>query len=306
MVNWALWALCAVLAVGACGSDGGGAGAADGGADPADGPSGGTADASGLVTARPYESRSPAGATPGEPLPLVLLLHGYSVSGAYQAAYLDLLDAVDEHGFLLAYPDGTLDVAGNRFWAATDACCGAGPDDVAYLGAVLDDMIARHDVDLDRVYAIGHSNGGFMSHRLACDLAPRIAAIASLAGTTWNDPTRCAPSEPVNVLQIHGDADTTIVYGGGDIFGSPYPGAEAAVQTWAGKNACGGGLAPAGGDVDLDVNVTGAETSPLSHAPCPDGGAVELWRMRGSSHIPGVTASFADAVIPWLYAHPKP
>lgn len=291
-------------ALGACGGDGGG-GAVDGAALEPDAQAP-LVDAAGLVGARPYVSEAPSDLTPGEALPLVLLLHGYSATGRVQANYLGLLAAVDTHRFLLAYPDGTMDGLGNKFWAATDACCGAGVDDVAYLGAVLDDMIARHDVDLDRVYVIGHSNGGFMAHRLACELAPRIAAIASLAGTTWNDPTRCAPSEPVSVLQLHGDADRTILYGGGEILGAAYPGAERAVEIWADKNACGGGLAPAGGDFELDATVAGAETSPLSHAPCPDGGAVELWRMRGSGHLPNVATQFADVVIPWLYAHPKP
>src|SRR5258706_3929439 len=82
---------------------------------------------------------------------------------------------------------------------------------------------------------MGHSNGGFMSHRLACD-APRIAAIVSLAGAVWNDPSKCKPAGPVSILEVHGNADLTINYNGGQKKGYTYPPAHTTVATWAGKN----------------------------------------------------------------------
>ena len=65
------------------------------------------------------------------------------------------------------------------------------------------------NVDPYRIYVAGHSNGGFMSYRLACTHADRIAAIVSLAGATFDTPADCSPTEPVAVLQIHGTADDT-------------------------------------------------------------------------------------------------
>ena len=93
-------------------------------------------------------------------------------------------------GFLYAFPDGTRDRLGNRFWNASDACCDlfqSGVDDVAYLTAVIDDMSARFHVDAKRIHLVGHSNGGFMSHRYACDRAERVAAFVSLAGDNYKD-----------------------------------------------------------------------------------------------------------------------
>ena len=46
-----------------------------------------------------------------------------------------------------------------------------------------------------------------MAYRMACQSADLIAGIASLAGATFLDPSRCAPSQPVNILHIHGTAD---------------------------------------------------------------------------------------------------
>ncbi len=152
-------------------------------------------------------------------MPLVVLLHGLGSSGATMEEYFQLQPLAESKGFLLALPDGTKHADGARFWNATDACCGFGStvDDVAYLGSVIDEVEGARNVDRSRVYVMGHSNGGFMSYRMACDVADRVAAIASVAGATWADPSKCTPSEPVSVLQVHGTADEGIRYDGGQM-----------------------------------------------------------------------------------------
>ena len=80
---------------------------------------------------------------PANPLPVVLLLHGYSSSGASVQAWLDLLALIDSREFIYAYPDGTKDLFGFRFWNATDACCnlfGLPVDDSQYLSDLLDEI----------------------------------------------------------------------------------------------------------------------------------------------------------------------
>jgi len=258
-----------------------------------------------LVEARPYGLKVPAGYSASTPAPLVLLLHGYSSTGLGQAQYFGMLPDADQHGYILAYPDGTIDPGGNRFWNATDACCnfgGSTVDDVAYLGAVIDDVEAHYTVDPKRVYVVGHSNGGFMAHRLACDIGQRLAAAVSLAGATWSDPGRCPAPAPVNVLQIHGDQDQTIFYDGS----SAYPSAERTLAIWAQKNHCAGALEPTPPNLDLDVMIAGDETIAETYGGCPPGGSVSLWRIVGGGHVPSLGASFADDVWAYLSAHPKP
>ena len=246
----------------------------------------GAADANPIFTERPYEVTVPEGYDAAEPTPLVLVLHGYSATGLAQSAYFGLLDAADRHGFLLAYPDGTLNSQRKQYWNATDGCCDlddSNVDDVAYLTAVLDDLEAHFNVDPKRIFVIGHSNGGFMAHRLACDIGGRLAAIASLAGMTWKDPARCPAAARVNVLQIHGDQDDAILFAGTDL----YPSATTTVATWATKNGCTGTLTD-GAARDLDAGVPGAETATASYGNCQAGGAVDLWTMKGASHIPSL------------------
>jgi polyhydroxybutyrate depolymerase len=170
--------------------------------------------------------------------------------------------------------------------------------------AVVADMAAQYNVDPKRVYLMGHSNGGFMAHRLACEHPQTFAAIFSLAGATWLDPAKCPAGAPVNVLQLHGDQDETILYQGGSTRAGEYPSAAVTVATWADKNGC-TGEAVAGEDIDLS-DERGAETARVAYAGCPAGGAVELWTIRGGSHLPPLANDFFDTIWAWFEAHPKP
>ena len=154
--------------------------------------------------------------------------------------------------------------------AATSAA--ARVDDVAYLAGLIDAIKADYAVDDKRVYLFGHSNGGFMSYRMAHEHGGAIAAIASLAGADQSR-SRPAPPEPVHVLQIHGTADTVIPYEGGSLRGEAVPGAKAGVENWAAHNGC----AAAGvdsGALDLDGGLDGRETDVRRYTDgCRPGGS---------------------------------
>lgn len=252
---------------------------------------------------RPVFLEVPTSYDHGTPTPLLLVLHGFGANGFTQLRYTKLDELVEEQGILLAAPDGTVNAEGKQFWNATDACCGAGSgvDDVAYLSGLIADISAVWNVDPARVYLFGHSNGGFMSYRMACDQADSIAAIVSLAGATWDDPGQCAPSSDVSVLQIHGTNDQTILYGGGTL----YPSATASTEIWAGYDGCGTSMTQAATNLDLEVSLDGAETTVQSFDGCPADVAVELWSIEDGSHLPNVTDGFRTAVWEWLAAHPK-
>lgn len=263
-----------------------------------------------LTADRPFEVFVPSGYDEATATPLVILLHGYSASGDGQEAYFQFQPLAEERGFLYVHPDGLKDPRSNQFWNATDACCNFAdpkPDDSAYLAAIIEQVEATYNVDPKRIFVAGHSNGGFMSYRMACDHADKVAAIASLAGATFADVEACTPSEPVSVLQIHGTVDETIQFMGADIDGNAYPSAATSVETWAAYNDC-GTTSPAPGDVELDLDgqVEGAETMTAAFADCPDGIGVELWTINGGPHIPAISPVFAPAVIDFLLAHPKP
>jgi polyhydroxybutyrate depolymerase len=255
---------------------------------------------------RPVTVHAPPSYSACTAAPLVVMLHGYAASGALEETYLGLTAQADARGFLYAYPDGTVDTGGNRFWNATDACCdlyGAGVDDSTYLHDLIVEIGLHYAVDPKRVYVVGHSNGGFMAYRMACDHADQIAAIASLAGAMWNDVASCSPTTSVAVLEIHGTADAVIAYGGGAISGHAYPGAQTTVGDWVTLDGCNATADTSAPPLDLDSGLAGAETTVTRYATGCRG--AELWTIQGGSHVPSLTPSFAPDVVDFLLAHAK-
>ena len=89
-------------------------------------------------------------------------------------------------------------------------------DDLGYLRGVIEEIQRRFALDPKRIYVTGASSGGAMSHRLALEQADLIAGLASISGRTSYDPNSCHPTQPVNVLQIDGSADTYLGWTGPD------------------------------------------------------------------------------------------
>lgn len=242
------------------------------------------------------------------PIPLVMLLHGYTSSGAAQDAYFKLSTLVDEYGFIFVAPDGTVEEEGgkNRFWNAGEKnCCnfqGSTVNDSAYLKTLIEAVQNRYSIDSKQIFVTGHSNGGFMSHRLAYDYPETIAAIVALNGAAPLSWTKARPSSPVNILHIHGTADTVNLYHGNQIFGVPYPGAETGIRNWA-YYAFGNAI-PLEQTTrrDLDEEIKGNETVVKSWAD----GRIELWTIEGGPHVPPFVDDFNRQIIDWMYAHPKP
>lgn len=241
--------------------------------------------------------------------PLIILLHGYTSSGRNQDSYFQVSELADDYGFLFAAPDGVREPSGdeNRFWNASNACCnffGLEVDDSGYIRSIIDEMKQRYNVDENRVFLIGHSNGGFMSFRMAYEHSDAVAAIASLAGANHMD-QREAPENPVHILQIHGTNDETIGYQGGNIQDNRYPSALQSVRRWANYNGC--SQNGVGRELrDLEASLPGHESGVLKfEVGCKPGGSAELWTIASGTHVPVLSDTFAAQVVEWLLAHPK-
>lgn len=212
-------------------------------------------------------------------VPLVVGLHGGLGSGAQFAADGFFDSQAERGGFIAVYPDGiSRRLIDARTWNA-GGCCGTamneGVDDVAFIAALVERLASELPIDRDQVYATGHSNGAMMAQRLACDRADLFAAIAVYAGPLQ---TSCAPSEPISVLNIHGDADQNILIGGGNgpraVTNTDYTSLAETAATWVALNGCG---------TQLPVSVTGAVTTSI-WTDCADGVVVETQVVAGASH----------------------
>lgn len=186
---------------------------------------------------RTYLVHVPAGVE--HPAGLVLNLHGGGENGGMQMAATNYNAVADQHGFLVAYPDGIdLSWADGRGASVPDR---TGVDDVGFLVTLADQLATQYGIDRTNVFATGMSAGGFMSTRLGCERADVFSAIAPVAGT-FASAFPCAPSEPVSVLTVHGNADPVVPFNGGPMVGRGGPSdvlaAPALAQLWRDVNAC--------------------------------------------------------------------
>jgi polyhydroxybutyrate depolymerase len=186
-------------------------------------------------------------------------------------------DDSDARGFVAVYPQGT-GLAPS--WNA-GACCGAAAssntDDVQFASDLIDELERRLCVDPARVFSTGMSNGGFLSHRLGCELADRIAAIGPVAGVMGID--ACDPARPIPVIHFHGTSDTVVPYTGSTALG--FRSVADTIDGWAERNGCTGDLEPLSENGDSRCEQV---------AGCPAGAEVILCTVEAGGHTwPGGT-----------------
>lgn len=228
--------------------------------------------------------------------PLVILLHGFGANAAAQDLVFGLAQRVDSLQFVLVLPEGTPNQLGRQFWDATPQCCNfAAPpvDDVGYLAALMREAIRTYAIDPRRIRLVGHSNGGYMAYRYACERPIAVDRIVVLAGSTFLDAEDCRNPGPVDVLHLHGTRDETILYDpnlppDGDRSKIFTIGAEAAVGRWAQVAGCAAEpvlVEQRDHHPRLAVEGNPAETDILRYPGCRGGRIVELWRAHGADHL---------------------
>ncbi len=220
--------------------------------------------------AREYRIHVPAGYSPEKPTMLVLDFHGLFESKEDIEKISKMTAVSDAHGFIVVYPQGK-----TSSWNA-GACCGTssstGVDDVGFVGDLLDALEAEYCVDKKRVFSVGFSNGGMLSHRLACELSDRIAAIGPVAGTLAVD--ACSPSRPVPVIHFHGTSDFVVPFDGGGLGGGKS--VDDTIAGWVQRNGC-KDAAP------TSVYQNGDATCE-EYQQCTDGASVRLCTISGGGH----------------------
>ncbi len=224
-------------------------------------------------------------------VPLVINLHGYTSNGFEQEVYGDFRPIADTANFILVHPEGTLDNTGTTFWNAFGSP-NETVDDVGFLSVLIDSIASEYNVDMNRIYSTGMSNGGFMSYKLACDLSYRIAAIASVTGAMINPSLLpCNAVHPTPVMQIHGTADPTVPYLGS----TGVLGVEAAIDYWVDYNNCSTtAIETAVPDTDP---TDGCTADHFLYENGDSGSSVELYRINGGGHTwPGSNPFIAIGV----------
>jgi len=248
----------------------------------------GTLKSGGLT--RDYRLYKPAIYTGAKPVPLVLNLHGYSSNNFEQEYYGSFHAIADTANFLVVMPNGTIDNQGNRFWNTFGGTSTV--NDVKFIDNLIDTLQKTYNIDPQRIYGTGMSNGGFMSYALACQLNRRIAAIASVTGSMIvPNLNACQPKRPVPVMEIHGTADPVVPYTGGTLLN--FASVPNVVNAWVNFNKC--NQTPLITPVPNTNLTDGSQAERIVYSGGTNGATVEHYKIAGGGHTwPG--AAFITGV----------
>lgn len=247
---------------------------------------------------RRYLTVVPAGAA--RPGPVVIALHGAGQSPESFRAYFGLDAAARGHGFAAVYPEGLGRVWNDGRPAAMRLKAVLRPgDDVPFLLALADRLVADGIADPARIYLTGISNGGFMVERMACEHADRFAAFSAIMATApANYRSECQPGRPVPFLFIHGTADAVVAYDG---FWTPVGATLSAPDSaglFAELNGCTGTSRRALPDLDPSDGTTVEETR---WTGCREDAPVVLLSVaRGGHQPPARVDTKPDLATPFL------
>jgi polyhydroxybutyrate depolymerase len=247
---------------------------------------------------RTYRVHVPTGYRPGTAVPALLFFHGSGGSATDMDATSGFSELADRRGFLAVYPQGLGD-PGRAFWA-TEGRINDGVDDLRYTADLLDDLQRRLCVDPARIYAGGFSAGGGMANWLACELAGRIAAFASISGGFSTEPGGCHPSRPASILDLHNTGDPIVPYAGSPPSNdSPFrvPSVPTWLAGWAQRDGC---------DPDYDEFFGSRTVTGMRWSGCRGGAEVVAYRIAATMHAaPRTVAGKPVASLVWdfLSAH---
>ena len=245
--------------------------------------------------ARTANVHVPASYDPTKGTAVVIDLHGRLGDAAGEAALNGSIAKSDAAGFIVVHPQSATSPTSWNAGACCDPANTDNVDDVGFISALIDQLEAKLCVDPDRVYAMGMSNGAYMSHTLACKLADRIAATGPVAGLLLQSP--CNPSRPVPTLMVNGTADQL----------SQYQFVPQAVDFWVNNNHC---------TTMMTTYQNGVATC-VRHGGCTGGADVELCTIQDGGHQwpGGETLPFlgnnttdliaTDAIWDFFVAHPR-
>ena len=212
-------------------------------------------------------------------------LHGYGSDAIEQMNYTNFnnLANTKENNFILIHPQGaplnTALTSSSSHWNSGGWTIGSNVDDVDFIDTIIKLVSQKYDLNQNRIYSTGMSNGGFMSYHLACNLSSKIAAVASVTGSmSFETYESCNPSHPTAILQVHGTIDVTVPFQGNSTLGMRS--INDVMDYWKVYNAC---------DVDPTSIITDYFDIEIAvqhdtYSNCLNDVHVELYKIEGMGH----------------------
>ena len=215
------------------------------------------------------------------PTPILFAFHGFGGSNNYIMNSAGFNEIADEENFIVVYPQGSLILNLFAHWNVGGFTQISNTDDVAFVDYLISSLSQMYNINLDRVYATGMSNGGFMSFLLACQLSNKIAAIASVTGSmTTQTLNECDPQREVPILQIHGTNDPIVPYNGIQEWNTPI---DNVLDYWVLNNQCSPN--PEINDLEDINNDNGFTVQEIIYNNGLNGSIVKHFKVNGGTHV---------------------
>ncbi len=169
-------------------------------------------------------------------VPLMLVFHGFGgtasefMNGSMDGNS-DMRPLAESDTFILVYPQGSCS-DGSSHWnpCPTGGDNKSTADDVGFVESMISEISSEYNVNMERIYAAGYSNGGMMAYGLANYKSDLIAAVASVSGSMLDCPG--PTSHPMPIVHLHGTSDDVIPYNGS----SDWSSAESTLDYWINFN----------------------------------------------------------------------
>ena len=212
-------------------------------------------------------------------------LHGYGSDAIEQMNYTNFnnLANTKENNFILIHPQGaplnTVLTSSSSHWNSGGWTIGSTVDDVDFIDTIIKLVSQKYDLNQNRIYSTGMSNGGFMSYHLACNLSSKIAAVASVTGSMSSETYEsCNPDHPTSILQVHGSIDVTVPFQGNSALGMRS--VNDVMDYWKLYNAC--DVDPTSIIIDyFDIEIAVQHDT---YSNCLNDVHVELYKIEGMGH----------------------
>lgn len=241
-----------------------------------------------------------------KPMPMVVMLHGFMQDKDEIARTSAFKEKADKEGFIAVFPNATGLVGDRLRWWNVGSDRLYRSDDVDFIRQLTDVIPNKLNVDRDRIYLVGFSNGAMMAQEAAVKLNDRVAAVASVSGGMLRKQEK--PTGDMNALLIHGSSDDVIPASGGvllDLCLAPRViSAAKAFEVWADAN----GLSP------TFTKTTGEPIQTYSAVDTESGREVTFYSIKDGNHdwpgafnssTPASKFNATDAVWNFLNRHNK-
>lgn len=220
----------------------------------------------------------------GAQAPLVVAFHGGGQDVERFAMGVGLQAMADRYGFVMAVPEGIQKSWNTGSPHPQGYAEENGVNDLAFVSALLDDVLALGVANPARVFAMGVSRGGMMTYHAACAMPSRFAAIAAVAGTLSSG--ICPNPQGVSLLHIHGTADERVPFEGGSgqftAKGGSWMSAQQGIHIFAQNAQC---------SAHWQSKQVTADTT-CYQSDCSQGDKVEYCLIQGGGHTwPGVATT---------------